>query len=60
MTQSDYDLPAFVGLSMYSTKEVVKQIGLENMEPDDIYWINDPYVASTHLQRHALRTAGVL
>ncbi|MCY3886791.1 MAG: hydantoinase B/oxoprolinase family protein [Chloroflexi bacterium] len=48
VTQSDYDLPAFVGLSMYSTKEVVKQIGLENMEPDDIYWINDPYVASTH------------
>jgi N-methylhydantoinase B len=48
VTQSDYDLPAFVGLSMYSTKEVVKQIGLENMEPDDTYWINDPYVASTH------------
>ena len=48
VTQSEYDLPAFVGLSMYSTKEVVKQIGLETMQPDDIYWINDPYVASTH------------
>ena len=48
VTQSEYDLPAFVGLSMFSTKEVVRQIGLETVEPDDIYWINDPYVASTH------------
>ena len=48
VVQSEFDLPSLVGLSMYSTKEVVRQIGLENMEPGDIYWINDPYVASTH------------
>lgn len=48
VAQSEFDLPAFVGLSMLTVKEVIRQIGLDRMAPGDIYLINDPYVASTH------------
>ncbi len=48
VTQGEFDLPAFVGLTLLTVPEVVRAIGLENMEPGDIYMINDPYVASTH------------
>ena len=60
VTQSEYDLPAFVGLSMFSTKEVVRQIGLETVEPDDIYWINRPLRGEHPLQRYALCKTSVL
>ena len=48
VAQSEFDLPAFVGLAMFTVKEVIKQVGLEAMAPGDIFMINDPYVASTH------------
>ena len=48
VSQSEFDMPAFVGLSMFSVKEVIGQVGLERMAPGDIFMINDPYVASTH------------
>ena len=48
VAQSEFDLPAFVGLSMFTVKEVIRQVGLENMDPGDIFMINDPYVSTTH------------
>ena len=48
VSQGEFDLPAFVGLTILTVPEVLRQIGVENMEPEDIYIINDPYVASTH------------
>ena len=48
VSQGQFDLPAFVGLTLLTVPEVVRAIGLENMKPGDIYMINDPYVASTH------------
>ena len=48
LSQGEFDLPAFVGISMLAIPEVVRAIGRENMAPGDIYMINDPYVASTH------------
>ncbi len=48
LSQGEYDLPAFVGISMIAIPEVVRAIGRENMADGDIYMINDPYVASTH------------
>ena len=48
VSQGEFDLPAFVGLTILTVPEVLRQIGVENMQPDDIYIINDPYVASTH------------
>ena len=48
VSQGEFDLPAFVGLTILTVPEVIRQIGRENMEPGDIYIINDPYVASTH------------
>ncbi len=48
VAQSEFDLPAFVGLGMFTVKEVMRAVGVENMAPGDIYIINDPYVASTH------------
>ena len=48
VAQGETDLPAFVGITMVAVPEVLRSIGLANMRPDDIYMINDPYVASTH------------
>ncbi|MCY3887301.1 MAG: hydantoinase B/oxoprolinase family protein [Chloroflexi bacterium] len=48
VSQGEFDLPAFVGLTHLTVPEVIRSIGLENMQPGDIYMINDPYVASTH------------
>ena len=48
VAQGELDLPTFVGLTMLTVPEVIRSIGLDNMQPGDIYMINDPYVASTH------------
>ena len=48
ISQGEFDLPAFVGLTHLTVPEVIRAIGRDNMEPEDIYMINDPYVASTH------------
>ncbi|MCD9622781.1 hydantoinase B/oxoprolinase family protein [Rhabdothermincola salaria] len=47
-SQGEFDLPAFTGLTLLTVPEVIRTIGLENMQPGDVYMINDPYVASTH------------
>ncbi len=47
-SQGEFDLPAFVGLTLLTVPEVMRAIGRENIEPEDIYMINDPYVATTH------------
>lgn len=48
VSQGDFDLPAFVGVTQVTVPEVIKHIGLENMRPGDIYLLNDPYTAGTH------------
>ena len=48
VAQSEFDLPAFVGLTLLTVPEVIREVGVENMEPGDTFMINDPYVASTH------------
>jgi N-methylhydantoinase B len=48
VSQGENDLPAFVGVTQLTVPQVVEQIGVENMEPGDVYMINDPYVAGTH------------
>ncbi len=48
VSQGEHDLPAFAGITQLTVPEVVRQVGLEAMRPEDIYIINDPYVASTH------------
>ena len=48
VSQGEFDLPAFVGLTQLTVPEVIRAIGLENMRPEDIFMINDPYVASSH------------
>ena len=48
VAQGETDLPAFVGLTMLTVPEVIRAIGRDTMRPEDIYMINDPYVASTH------------
>ena len=48
VSQGEFDLPAFVGLTMLTVPEVIRAVGIENMKSGDIYMINDPYVASTH------------
>lgn len=48
VSQGEFDLPAFTGVSQLTVPEVIKQIGRDNIRAGDIYMINDPYVASTH------------
>ena len=48
VAQGEFDLPAFVGLTLLTVPEVMRAIGPENIQPEDIYMINDPYVATTH------------
>ena len=48
VAQGEFDLPAFVGLTILTVPEIMRIIGPENIEPGDIYMINDPYVATTH------------
>ena len=48
VAQGEFDMPTFVGLTLLTVPEVIRAVGLSEMEPGDIYMINDPYVASTH------------
>ena len=48
VSQGEFDMPAFVGLTLLTVPEIMRVIGPENIEPGDIYMINDPYVATTH------------
>ncbi len=48
VSQGEFDLPAFVGITQLTVPEVVRAIGIDNIKEGDIYIINDPYVASTH------------
>ena len=48
VSQGQFDLPAFVGITQVTVPEVIKAIGLDNMRSGDIYIINDPYISSTH------------
>ena len=48
VSQGEFDLPGFVGITQLTVPEVIRAIGLETMKPGDIYMINDPYVASSH------------
>lgn len=48
VSQGDFDLPSFVGLSQLTVPVVMEQIGIESMKPGDVYMVNDPYVATTH------------
>lgn len=48
VSQGDFDLAGFVGVAQLSVPAVMDAIGVENMEPDDVYLTNDPYTASSH------------
>ena len=48
VSQGEFDLPAFVGITQLTVPEVVRAVGIENIKEGDIYIINDPYDASTH------------
>jgi N-methylhydantoinase B len=48
VSQGEFDLPAFVGVTQITVPEVMNHIGPENIKPGDIYMQNDPYIAGTH------------
>lgn len=48
VSQGEFDLPAFVGVTQVTVPEVIKTMGIENIKPGDIYMVNDPFIASTH------------
>ena len=60
VSQGEFDLPAFVGITQLTVPEVVRAIGLENMQPGDIYMNQRPLRGQHALQRHPSRQAGLL
>ncbi|GAW28191.1 hydantoinase B/oxoprolinase family protein [Carboxydocella sp. ULO1] len=49
MISQSAGLPIFLGNLSPSVKQIITDIGKENMSPGDIYLINDTYTVGTHL-----------
>ena len=47
IAQGELGLPIFVGTMQFSTRNVISQA--KNLQPGDIYIVNDPYLGGTHL-----------
>ena len=47
IAQGELGLPIFVGTMQFSTRNVIAQA--KNVQPGDIYIVNDPYLGGTHL-----------
>lgn len=48
VSQGEFDLAGFVGVTQLTVPELLRQIDSSSMQPGDVYIINDPYTASTH------------
>jgi len=48
VSQGEFDLPAFAGVTQLTVPAVISAIGIDRMGEGDIYMVNDPYIASTH------------
>jgi len=47
IAQGDLGLPVFVGTMQFSTQAVIARA--KNIEPGDVFIVNDPYLGGTHL-----------
>ncbi|MDE0945045.1 MAG: hydantoinase B/oxoprolinase family protein [Alphaproteobacteria bacterium] len=47
IAQGELGLPIFVGTMQFSTRTVIERA--KNLQPGDIYIVNDPYLGGTHL-----------
>jgi len=47
IAQGELGLPVFVGTMQFSTQAVIERA--HNVQPDDVYIVNDPYLGGTHL-----------
>ncbi|UCH72653.1 MAG: hydantoinase B/oxoprolinase family protein [Rhodospirillales bacterium] len=47
IAQGDLGLPVFVGTMQFGTREVIERA--RDLEPGDLYIVNDPYLGGTHL-----------
>ena len=47
IAQGELGLPIFVGTMQFSTRNVISQA--KDLQPGDIYIVNDPYLGGTHL-----------
>lgn len=48
VAQADH-LPSHLGILLFSAKNAIKEIGVENLRPGDITIHNDPYIGGSHL-----------
>lgn len=48
VAQADH-LPTHLGILLFSAKNAIKDIGVENLRPGDITIHNDPYIGGSHL-----------
>lgn len=49
VSQGEGDLPVHVGTAQHTVRRVMDVIGTESMREDDIYIVNDPFLAGTHV-----------
>jgi N-methylhydantoinase B len=49
IAQGELGLPVFVGTMQFSTRAVIEHEASRDVEPGDIFIVNDPYLGGTHL-----------
>jgi N-methylhydantoinase B len=49
IAQGELGLPVFVGTMQFSTRAVIEHEASRNVEPGDVFIVNDPYLGGTHL-----------
>jgi N-methylhydantoinase B len=49
ISQGELGLPVFVGTMQFSTRAVIEHENSRNLEPGDVFIVNDPYLGGTHL-----------
>ena len=47
IAQGELGLPIFVGTMQFGTQHVIERA--KNLQPGDVYIVNDPYLGGTHL-----------
>ena len=50
VSQGDNDLPLHAGTAPFTVRGVIDRYGVENMQPGDLFLMNDPYLGGTHCQ----------
>ena len=49
IVQGKWGLALFIGIMQFTTERVIQEVARRGIEPEDIFFVNDPYSGGTHL-----------